>query len=55
MRAIPAVSQYVPLWFINKKLIPAFHSMTKFFEDHVPVSLLIPFCTNKRLMFLASN
>ncbi|KAI6202819.1 Protein kinase domain-containing protein [Aphelenchoides besseyi] len=43
LRVVPAVSEYIPLWFINKKLIPALHSIGKFFDDHVPrqIDLLV--------------
>lgn len=37
LRSIPHVAEYVPLWYVNKKLIPTFNSMAKFFDNHVPV------------------
>uniref|UniRef100_A0A915DEV7 Protein kinase domain-containing protein n=1 Tax=Ditylenchus dipsaci TaxID=166011 RepID=A0A915DEV7_9BILA len=43
LRTIPHIVDYIPLWFINKKLIPLFQSQACFFEDHIPrqIDLLV--------------
>ncbi|CAD5206773.1 unnamed protein product [Bursaphelenchus okinawaensis] len=43
LRAIPHIAEYVPLWYINKKLVPIFNEMSAFFDNHVPrqIDLLV--------------
>ncbi|KAI1728401.1 protein kinase domain-containing protein [Ditylenchus destructor] len=43
LRTIPQIVDFIPLWFINKKLIPLFQAQANFFEGHIPrqIDLLV--------------
>ncbi|KAL3085801.1 hypothetical protein niasHT_034209 [Heterodera trifolii] len=43
VRSIPQIAEFVPAWFVNKRLIPVLQCQAPFFQEHIPrqIDLLV--------------